>query len=656
MGKLGERSSFSYNLIYSTMKEDHSSTLVNKLRQIVLDNLKNEQFGVEDLAREYGLSRSQLHKRLKKSIGKSVSQFIREVRLEEALKLMKDKELTVSEVAYEVGFSSPTYFSTCFKEYFGYSPGETKIRNKVGDLEGSLQDNTSDVNSTGKRTFLYYLFGIFTVIALSYTIVTMNKDADQIQKEKEGLLLGEDDNIKAKSIAVLPLRNWSGDANLEYICDGTTDAIINKLASIQAIDKVIPYTSVIKYKSADKSIKEIAAELGVRNIIQGSFQLSGSEVSIKLQMIDGESERQFWNKEFSESWESDELFKLQTRVAENISYSIGAQITEMEESTLNTIPTSNKVAYDLYLQGNYEWSKGTRLGFDNAIRLFEEAIKADSTFVEAYVNLSNVWKLGSGVWGYYDAAEANSKANGYIMRAKRIAPENEKVLDLFLRIALFDEWDFATLEENYQKTLIAPLYLMYVGRYEEAEAYMNDANQLRNANKPLYSYWSAEALFYNDRKEKALEIYKNDYTLYNDNYDWLRESVKYLYYLGEYEMSRERLDRLMQIFPDRPPIVIWLDAVLSESQGKKKKATEQLEKLKEVDNNTSSGSPAWFIALYYCHVMDYETAFNWLEKSFNKREGEIIWLHSEPLLKPLREDDRYLKLHRKIGFPLAPLE
>ena len=637
------------------MEEHQSSSLIGKLRQIVLDNLKNEQFGVEDLAAKYGLSRSQLHKKLKKSIGKSVSQFIREVRLEEAMKLLIDSDLTVSEVAYDVGFSSPTYFSTCFKEYFGYSPAESKIRIKAGGVEGSTQGDSSDKNRSKKTKWLYYLLGVFTVIALSYTIMTVNKDVERNRQGNEGLFLESKDNGKKKTIAVLPLRNWSGDENLEYICDGTTDAIINKLATIKSIDKVTPYTSVIKYKKVDKSIKEIAAELGVRNIIQGSFQLSGNDVSIKLQMIDGKSEDQIWSTEFTENWESDELFKLQAKVAENISHSIGAQITEREVSELHAIPTTNKMAYDLYLQGNYEWSKGTKLGFDNAIRFFEEAIKADSTFVDAYVNISNAWKLGSGVYGYYDSAEANMNANGYIVQAKRIAPDNEKVMDLFLRIALFDERDFTTLEENYQKTLIAPLYLMYVGKYKEAEAYMKNSEKLKNSNRPLYSSWSAEALFYNDKKEEALDIYKNDFALYNDNYDWLRESAKYLYYLGEYEMARERLDWLMQIFPDRPPIVIWLEAVLSKSFGQEKKAIEKLDQLYELDRKTNAGSPAWFIALYYCHVKEYDAAFDWLSKSYEKDEGEMIWLHSEPLLKPVREDSRFLELHQRMGFPYAPL-
>ena len=635
--------------------EGNNNSFITKLRLIVLDNLKNEQFSVERLAAEYGLSRSQLHKKLKKSIGKSVSQFIREVRLDEGLKLLLEHDRTVSQVAYEVGFSSPTYFNTCFKAYFGYSPGEAKIRNKMDVLEVTMQTEALGSSHSRWPKWLFYALGSILAIGLFYGFILFRKGVVQNQQAEKTMFVKSIEGSQKRSIAVLPLKNWSGDEKLEYICDGMTDAIINKLNKIQAIDKVVPYTSVARYKSADKSIKEIAQELDVNNILQGSFQLAGNTISIRLQMIDGESEQQFWNNEYTEIWVSDELFKLQARVAENISETIGAEITEPEVNELNTVLTSNKQAYDLYLQANYEWSKGTRLGFDNAKRLFGEAIEIDSTFVDAYVDLSHVWSLGAGIWGNYDPVDAKKKAEEYIRKAKRIAPNNEKVTDLFLRMALLGDRNFAVLEKNYHKTLLAPLYLMYVGKYEEAEEYMQNAKDLKNTSGPLYSQWCAESFFYNDKGEKALEIYKKDYAVYSEHYNWMRESIKYLYYLGEYKMARERLNKLMQIFSDRPPIVIWLDAVINEALGEDpQKVQEQLDLLNELEKKSASGSPAWFIALYHCHIGDYDTAFRWLEEAYID-EGEIIWLHSEPLLKPVRQDERYIELHKKIGFPLTHL-
>lgn len=636
--------------------EGNNKLFISRLQQIVLDNLNNEQFSVEDLAAEYGLSRSQLHKKLKKGIGKSISQFIREVRLDEGLKLLQESNLTVSEVAYEVGFASPTYFNTSFKDYFGYSPGEVKIRNRVVGLEEPVQDIASNVNRLKNRKWLFYALVGIMAIALLYGVLQLGKGVGRNQQAAKGKFLEKNHENLKKSIAVLPLKNWSGDENLDYICDGMTDAIINTLAKIQSIDKVVPYTSVARYKNVDRTIKEIAQELEVSNIIQGSFQLAGNSVSIKLQMIDGESEQQFWNQEYNETWVSDELFKLQAKVAENISETIGVEITETEENEITSILTSNKEAYDLYLQANYEWSKGTKLGFDNAKRLYNKAIQIDSTFIDACVNLAALWISGSGVWANYGQDEGWAKAKEYLLKAERIEPDSDRVMDPLLRGSLFYEWNFAVMEENYNKTFIAPLYLMYTGRYEEALAFMKNTEDLKKIDESLYSHWYAETLFYNNKKDEALEIYSNDYVLYNDDHNWLRESTKYLYYLGEYQMAKERLDRLMRIFPDRPPIIIWLDAVISESLGESERANEKLRLLKENEKKFLSGSPAWFIALYYCHIEEYDTAFYWLNKSHDMHEVEMVWLHSEPLLRPIREDARYLELHKKVGFPVAPLD
>ena len=163
-----------------------------------------------------------------------------------------------------------------------------------------------------------------------------------------------------KTIAVLPLKNWSGNPDLEYISDGMTDAIINKLGKIQAIKKVIPYTSVAKYKNSEMSIKQIANELEVANVLQGSFQLAGNKVNIKLQMINGKEEQQFWTKEYQEIWKSDELFKLQTTVAENVSKSINVEIKENELNDLNNFPTVSKRRLQSFFTRKLRMVKGNK--------------------------------------------------------------------------------------------------------------------------------------------------------------------------------------------------------------------------------------------------------------------------------------------------------
>jgi len=132
---------------------------------------------------------------------------------------------------------------------------------------------------------------------------------------------------------------------------------------------------------------------------------------------------------------------------------------------------------------------------------------------------------------------------------------------------------------------------------------------------------------------------------------FLREAAKIYFNLNEYNKSRNHLNILMNNFGDRPPILLWLNAVFYQMDGDRGEAERYLEKLEDRYQNLASGSPAWFIAPYYCTLEDYETAFIWLQRSYDRHEVEMTWFREEPLLIPVRDDPRYKKLYRKIGFP-----
>jgi len=161
-------------------------------------------------------------------------------------------------------------------------------------------------------------------------------------------------------------------------------------------------------------------------------------------------------------------------------------------------------------------------------------------------------------------------------------------------------------------------------------------------------------LYFLNRRDEALDILKKYEIQYSDDIDFLREGAKYYWYLGEYESSRVLLNKLMVIFQDRPPIILWLNAVHETEEGNVGLANKYLEDLHNKYKNKESGSPAWFLALYYCTVEDYENTFEWLQKSYDRHEMDMVWLREEPLLIPIRNDSRYLELYSKVGFPMEP--
>ncbi|MCG2462901.1 helix-turn-helix domain-containing protein [Flavobacteriaceae bacterium F89] len=635
-----------------------------RLREHVQANLNNDQFGVDSLARSIGMSRSSLHRKLQKHIGISTSQFIREYRLKRALEILKEEDVTASEVAYRVGFSSATYFSTSFHKFYGYTPGEVKSSNIDDHVEGlelsttkTAQRLPSQVHiskkqmGNQKKRFLWIVLLVVLVSAALYLYSSTLKE--NVDTKEVGNSMG------VKSIAVLPFKNWTGDPDLEYISDGLTDAVISRLTKISAINKVIPFTSTLKFKETDKTTKEMATELGVEILLQGNLQISGNQIKINLQMIDGRSNEHLWSEEYIRDWKSDEIFKMQTEVVEDIAANMSVIIADNELEKIQNIPTKSKQAYSYYLQGEFQRNKANAQTYANAISLYDKAIALDSNFVDAYRGQATVWSFGGLVWGIYDEKTAWSNAKKLLEKALKIDPNNKVVEEELYTGYFYYDWNFEQVEDYYQGILkdsffdntpaINTDYAIKTGRYQNAVKAM-DKLVLSDPSIGILFLFKAEALALLGETEEALNILNDTYSLHSDNWFYLRESAKLNFYLGEYKKSKDQLHKLLTQFPDYPPILMWLNAVHAHMDSNPKKANEYLAELHSEYNERSSGSPAWFIGLYYCILKDYENAFKWLQKSYVRHDVELTWLREEPLLAPIRNDPRYKDLYEKVGF------
>ena len=296
-------------------EKSFGETLIHKLTKEVEVNLNNDQFGVDRLAQAVGMSRSSLHRKLHKRLGISTSQFIREYRLKRALEILRQEDITASETAYRVGFSSPTYFNTCFHKFYGFTPGEVRSRNN-DEIERLIhgESTATEKKGTKKTTLWVALLVMVTVSVAAYLYSTTSKENAQVTEIQP--------TVDKKSIAVMPLKNWTGNPDLEYVSDGMTDAVISGLNKISSIDKVTPFSSVVNYKETDKTSEEIATELGVANLLQGNLQISGNQIKINLQLIDGLSNNHLWSEEYMKEWKSDEIFKNAGRGGRRVSLQI----------------------------------------------------------------------------------------------------------------------------------------------------------------------------------------------------------------------------------------------------------------------------------------------------------------------------------------------
>lgn len=336
---------------------------IRQAEALIQEQLANEQFGVSELADALHMSRSSLLRKVKKHTGLSASQFIRRVRLREGMALLKKGDLTVSEISYRVGFGSTSYFIKCFREQYGYPPGEAAKR----------LETKEEIPQVRKRPVWKIAFAALLVAGLAISLYFLARTAPSEDKPVE------------KSIAVLPFKNESADTTNVYFINGLMESTLNNLQKIKDL-KVVSRTSVEKYRHTDKAIPEIAGELNVNYFVEGSGQKVGDQVLLHIQLIEAASDRPIWSEQYNRK--VGDIFALQNEVARKIADAIEALVTPAELEQIGKVPTENLVAYDYYLQALEHLNDFPLSGAEQAIPLLEKAVEEDPQFSLAYANIA----------------------------------------------------------------------------------------------------------------------------------------------------------------------------------------------------------------------------------------------------------------------------
>ena len=271
---------------------------------------------------------------------------------------------------------------------------EAKLKNvdeliKIYNVTTDTEDGISLIrkNSFQWKKIFIIAIALLVILLIGYSYLQWNNTTQST------IISATTSDPNAKSIAVLPFKNWSSDPDMEPFCNGMTDAVISRLTKIGSIAKVISQSSMLKYKETNKSIPEIANELGVTHILDGSFQISGNQVKIGLKLIDGPSDNHIWSENYLGKWDSDDIFKIQSEVAENVAANMELEITASEIASIQKIPTTSIEAYRIYQQGQYFVFRASQTSIDTAILLYKKAISLDPEFALAYAALSRTYIL-----------------------------------------------------------------------------------------------------------------------------------------------------------------------------------------------------------------------------------------------------------------------
>ncbi len=483
---------------------------------------------------------------------------------------------------------------------------------------------------------------LVAVALLAWRIYTQSQD--------RGADLSPTSHIQ--SIAVLPLDNLSKDSEQEYFVDGMTDELITDLSKIKALT-VISRTSAMQYRGSHKRVPEIARELNVQAVVEGSVLRSGDRVRITAQLIDAVTDRHLW----AESYERDlkDVLALQGEVARAITSEIKVSLTGPENEKLSSLARVDPEAYQDYLKGRYYWNKRTEDGLKKGIEYFGKAIEEKPVYGLAYAGLADSYVVLTA-FEYLSPKDGYPKAKAAALKALSI---DDTLADAHTSLAAIfeNEWNWSAAEHEFRRAIeLTPsnqtahhwfaVYLTLMGRFDEARAEFRRAQEL----DPLSLIISAEAgfpAFYARQYDEAIEEFRK--TIQMDPY-----FPPAHYFLGLAYAQRGRLPEAVRESEKAMTLDSGLIYSVSLGQalalsGKRSEALKVVDRLTELSKRKYVSAVG--IAAVYTALGNDDLAFESLEKAYGDRATGLLWLKVDPAFDRLRTDPRFADLLSRIGLP-----
>lgn len=620
-----------------------NQAFLQRLRETVFENLEDEQFGVEDLSKKVGISRSQLHRKLKKLQSKSISQFIREVRLQEAMKLIQQDVATASEIAYRVGFSSPSYFFKCFQKFYGYSPGEVAklhaseqtSHENFNTIRIGTTNNNHNPKNVSKPLVLTAISLMILILAIfSYFYFSNNLKNSSIEK----------------SIAVLPFKSLSNDEENQHFVDGLVDDLLGRLSLIEEF-KVTSRTSSETFGGQEqKKITEIAKELEVSYIVEGSVQKQNAQVRIIVQLIDAKNDDHVWVKTFDRDLL--DIYEVQSEIAMLIASGLKLALSEQQIKYLQKNQTENIKAMELYQLGRYHWSRRTEDWQTKALSYFQQAIKEDSEYALAYAGIAEIYHIGNFLSDSTDV-DIRKTAIEYANRALEINPEQVEAYTILASIHSFNDCDWILAEKEFKYGMSlssnhSTLYhrysehLMNTGRFEESRAAIDKAVALDPLSFIVRTV-SAENYYDNGFFDEALEEIKICQDLISGQFHWRINDLLFAtyYHLGKYDLLLEEYKNLKKNGLDEKLDDIEIDSLFQAN------AAEGL-----IRRYAEITCDPFHKSVLHGLIGDKENCIQWLMKS--QKVNPTCAFHSWYEFKIIHDDPRYIALLSKVGLPWQP--
>jgi TolB-like protein/DNA-binding winged helix-turn-helix (wHTH) protein/Flp pilus assembly protein TadD len=460
-------------------------------------------------------------------------------------------------------------------------------------------------------------------------------------------------STKIRSIAVLSLTNLSGDPSQDYLADGITEAITTDLAKFHSL-RVVSRTSAMQYNGRKKALPEIARELHVDAIVEGSMMRSGAHVRVTAQLTRAANDEQIW----AESYEREvrDLLALQNDVARDIAEHVQAQITAQDRERLSTARPLNPAAHEEYVKGRFFWNKRTENGYLDAIDHFLRAIQIDPQYPEPYAGLADAYALLGSLGGAsIPRRDAMNNARSIARKALELDPAMAEAHTSLAFVLMHYDWDFAAAEKEYLRAIdLNPNYatahqwyavnLAVTDRMDAALAELRHAQEL----DPLSLIISADigellgcARRYEDAATQLQATLKMDPNFLLAHYDL----VVIYEYQQKYAEAADQARKAVELAPSS----LWAQGLLGSTYALNGQPDKARKVMASILLSPQSKDAATVLVLIAIGLGDKDEAFHWLQVARDQRSGSLILMKSIPGLDPLRSDPRFASLLHDVG-------
>jgi TolB-like protein/Flp pilus assembly protein TadD len=457
------------------------------------------------------------------------------------------------------------------------------------------------------------------------------------------------------SLAVLPFENPGGDADLEYLCQGIAESLINSVSAVQQL-KVVPRQTAFRFKGSTH-LTDIARELSVQAVVSGRVISLGEDINVQAELVDLETNSQLWGGQYNRKLSN--IFELQEEISREICQHLRVQLSRVEVKRLQKRHTEDAQAYQFYLRGRYCSEKRTLEGIHKAIEYFNQATESDPRYALAYAGLADAYTLlGSGTYGAMPSKNARVSATEMAVKALEI---DDALAEAFTSLAFvrfrFD-WAWQDAERAFERAIeLNPryvtahhwyaLFLAAMGRDDEA---IREINKARTLDPLALTVGTAEGRIFHFARQydraieqfgKVLELDLNFIPAHFDLGASYEQKSMFQEALKEFETC-VNLSRGKSIYK---VAVAEVYARLG----------RRAEALKILDDLQGASEKQYLSpndrALVYAGLGDWDQAFAWLEQAYEQRDASLAWVKVAPESDALRSDRRFADLLRRMNFP-----